>query len=456
VRLCQLGVCAALVGGLWIFLGSAMNAPLSSLFLSVTSVLAGPQWLAWRVCYPLGLRRVGRAFLFVAPGDYPGRRERRLRLFDVAFGKPLEPAPPTVDDQSKLVPLDGWTACAAVLEAERRGQSAEASGLTQGLLAVPLAKLLPHAVRRQGIELVSEAAASRRDWPELARRASLGRGRSAPLFRLLARAHLVRDVPPALLWCAWVLAPARVSRRHAVQEALAAQKRPPGEAPRRPAAPRGRPHRAHLDLLQRAARGEETTLASVLAVARTWSPALSPAEEASFRARGLVLGSRQSAESFRDLRENVLEDLTAIARGARGDWPSRRPRGLAAELRDRLYDETLTAVEKISRTRCEPDAVNLQYPLEEWRLWLRFRTATEAVHRRFGDDALRAVWYNGARLAAWNWPCRLLEMHGDNAAWACHVMFRWTVEVAERCEDEEAATVNRRNAGTARQRIAAA
>jgi hypothetical protein len=196
----------------------------------------------------------------------------------------------------------------------------------------------------------------------------------------------------------------------------------------------------------------------VLAVAHRWEEPLSPAGEARFRARGLELGSTRAPETFATLRRSIIAELTLVARIAHGTWHAgdEGETAIAAELYARLADETFERIESIARRRRYKKLDDLGTPLDEWRLWILFREATEKLAARFGDEELKTAWYGGAQLAAWNWPCHLLERYGDKAAWACHVMFRWTTEMAERCGDEEAATVNRRNALTAQQRIRAA
>lgn len=408
-------------------------------------------WLAWRVCYPLGLRRTGWLLLWLTPQRSTLEAAGRRRLLAVALGEPLRTAA-----RKKVLPVNGWTACAAVVEAERNENLQEASAWVDGLLALPLDRALSRGVRRYGIEVIAGAACRREDWREVARRASLGRGRGVRFLRLVSRAHLKGDVPRGLLWSAWAMAPRRTSSYRTLLAALQAQRsaKPTSVAASGDSAPG--PWRRHLDLLERGARGEEIALAALIDAAGAWDAAVSPAGTARFTARGLELGSTRSRETFETLRESILLDLAALARGARGVWPSAAVSGVAAELRERLRDQTFGAVERIAQTRRIKRLDQLGDPLDEWRLWLRFRAAAESLAARFGEQALRTAWYGGAQLAAWNWPCHLLERHGERAAWACHVMFRWTVEMAERCEDAEAARVNRKNVLVAQQRMHAA
>ena len=69
----------------------------------------------------------------------------------------------------------------------------------------------------------------------------------------------------------------------------------------------------------------------------------------------------------------------------------------------------------------------------------------DRVERHLGLAGLQTAWYNGLRLAAWNWPCRLGERHGIDMVWACYLQHRWVAELAARVGDEDAATTNRAN-----------
>jgi hypothetical protein len=425
-----------------------ITVPLWFLLLSCLWLATmGLHWIAWGVCYPWRLWRAGRAVLWLAPHTYKNHEVGRLALWSAARGESVATGA-----------IDGWMACAAVLEAERSRRFDEARALVDALLAVSLGEVLPSSVRVRGIVPIAQAAADRGDWPEALRRASLGRGRAARFLRLAARAHVVGDVRSSWLWAAWGLAPARVERYAMLRTALQAQLPTTRPAVPTPVAAADGPWTCHVRGLGRAASGDEMSLADVIALARLWEAPLAPAGEALFRARSLELGSMRSQETFRTLQASLATELAVMARGARGVWPAEldgEP-AMVLDLYGRLADESFEAVDVLARTRRHKKLEDLGPPLDEWRRWSRFRAAVEALAIRFGEDELKTAWYGGAQLAAWNWPCHLLEKYGEKAAWACHVMFRWTTEMAERCGDDEAATVNRRNAQTARQRIRAA
>jgi hypothetical protein len=438
------------VTGAWAF-GLAMvpfTVPGGLAFVSCLWVGTwGLHWLAWCVCHPFGLWRVGRAVLWLAPHLRRNHEVGRMALWSAVRGWSFSAAA-----------VDGWIACAAVMEAERARRFADAAALVDALLAVSLREVLPSSVRVRAIPVIAQAAADRGDWSEALRRASLGRGRAARVVRLAARAHVVGDVRPAPLWAAWAMAPGRIRRYAMLRSALLPRPHEPRvNPPVRPDALDG-PWTWHVRLLGRAAAGDEVALSDVIALARLWDGPLAPAGEALFRARGLELGSTRAQETFGTLRTTVTAELAVMARAARGAWPKDLDgeADMVLDLHARLGDESFEAVSAIARTRRYKRLEDLGSPLEEWYRWVRFRAALDALATRFGEDELKTAWYGGAQLAAWNWPCHLLEKYGEKAAWACHVMFRWTTEVAERCGDEEAATVNRRNAQTARQRILAA
>lgn len=426
-------------------IATATGSPGIGAAAALWGVTVGGHFTAWRICRPLRLRFLGRLFLRLGPHSTAGKMHGRLLVYDAAFGH---------GKLSLVAQADPWSTCASALYAEQAGNPREASRWIDGLLAVPLGPSLPGSLRRHGGELLAEAAAARGDWAETARRASFGRGRGARFWRLVARAHLQGDVSPAVLCCAFLLAPQRKSRRRWLEAALARPRQGPAE-PFGPVDGRGGPWKRHLQRLQEAAQGKQPSLPAVLEVARLWDEALAPAGAAQFQARGLELGNARPAQTFSRLRDEIVADLTTLARGTRGSWPEGPRHGLVAELYLRLHDEGAEAIDAIARTRRADKRGDLGYALDEWRLWLRFRAATEELASRFGESALRNAWYGGAQLAAWNWPCHLLDLHGKKSAWACHVMFRWATEIAERCGDDEAARVNRKNSAVALQQASA-
>jgi hypothetical protein len=404
-------------------------------------------WLAWRVCQPLRLRRLGTAALWLAPHRVPRQSVGRRLVFSTSLGRPI-PARATNRFDEWPLPLNAWLVCAAVLEAEHAGNEREAAAQVDGLLATPIEGSLGSSVRRVGIELITHAAARRRDWREAARRASLGRGRGPRFLRLVARSHIVGDVHPALLSLAWILAPSRIRNWALLRGAL-------GPSVRRvtPPLPEGPPWRRHVDLLERAASGEPVELATVVEVSRSWDALLSGVEQARFRARALELGSARSQETFERLRAGVLDDLLSVAASARGAWPGTpKAGGLPFHIYSQLNTEAYDAVDAVARTRRQ-GKVQLDPLRDEWRLWVRFRAALHRLADRFGEDVLRSTWYGGAQNAAWNWPCQVLRVYGAQGAWLSHIMFQWTTEMAKRCRDEEATRVNEKNIQIARQQI---
>ena len=426
-------------------------------FFSAWLVALAPHWTAWRVCQPLGLRGAGVFFVtFVARG--PLVREGRRRLFEWSLrGGPARDAlaeelPATLRRstraESELLPADGWTTCAAALRAESAGDVAHADRLARGLTELPTRPRLPRVVARVGFELLAFAALRRGDMPAVLQRASLGRGRGCRFLRLLARARVVGDVPAPWLWIAWALAPRRRHTLAAVRDALrsSAPGREWAEA-REARSPWG----FHLRTLERAAGGERIERARVMRLARLWDGPLGAEGQARLRARALELGVLDPETAARMVYTDVLEDLDALAAVAVGAWPQDdvEPEGLSglmlAEAENRLYGSLEPWVEPYR----DGVATKVHYPLAEWDRWLAFRAAIDRLEEALGEEALATSWYGGLRLAAWNWPCRVLNLHQQKAAWICHVMFEWTASLAERIGDEEAASVNRENAAAA-------
>jgi hypothetical protein len=428
-------------------------------FLLAPLVFAfGPPWVLWRVCLPRGWRRAGRAVQYLC---WTGRYARagRRRLFE--WGLPgaqreaVHDALPVTFPSRKdagIVPADGWTACAVTLRAEAEGAPERAERLLRGVLDLPARVRLPRAVEHVGFEQLALRALARGDWPSVLARAGAGRGRGCRFLRLLARARVVGDVPARWLWLAWLLAPARRRHRAWVKDALAA----PPPLPR-PAAVVDRgatAWSAHLLLLDAATRGDRIERAAVLDLAGRWDGLLDGPARAGLMARGLELGLASPPAAADAVGGGVRADLEALAAVAEGPWPSEWPGcedGLAADVfgaaEDRLYQDVEEWVEGYRGG----EGADIGFPLVEWDRWLRLRTALERLEEALGEEALATAWHGGLRQAAWNWPCRLLERHGIHGAWACRVMFEWTVALADRFGDEEAAAVNRRNAVAALQ-----
>jgi hypothetical protein len=438
--------------GVWCVVLSVFGPPGPGTALAAAYLgTAFPHHLAWRVCHPLRLVRTGHALLWLAPHWRARRRRGALIVHDTSLGRPLSAALPAKQAAAPL--LDAWTVCGAVLAAEHAGSPREAAALVDGLMGTFPGRCLGHGVRGRGVDLMASAAAERGDWPEVARRASLGRGGGPRFLRLVARAHLVGDVSRTMLRLAWVLSPGRFRRRHLLAAALGAA---PLHTPRS-AADDTRPWSAHLEALDRAARGEPIELRRLAEIARGWDAVLGGEEEARFRARALALGSTRSAETLDRLRESLVADLVSASASASGAWPAAEGDGrLASALRERLVDQVYEVLSRHSHNGNSKAKADIGAPLDEWREWLQLRGALDRLGDRFGEEALRGAWYGGAQLVAWNWPCRLLDVHGDRGAWACHMMFQWTAETARRCHDKEAARVNEKNTAVALQRVAAA
>jgi hypothetical protein len=409
--------------------------------IAAWAVAVGPQWAAWRICQPLGLRRLGVLLVASAPRG-PVARAGRRRLFEWSLGEGKEA-------DTALVTADAWTTCAAALRAEARGDTRLADRLARGLAHLPASPRTPPLVARVGFELLAFAAFRRDDWPAVLQRASLGRGRGCRFLRLLARTHLCRDVPPAWLWLAWLAAPRPRRMRAAVKTALAptVDRGAPVAA-----APALSPWSFHVRTLDRAAAGERIERRTLLHLARVWDGPLGAGGLARLRARALELGVVDPETAVQAVRTELLADLEALASVAVGPWP---PGGsalsgsvsgaLLGEAEERLHADLEPWIEPYRHKQ----EVEIRYPLAEWERWLTFQEDIGRVEEALGEDALATCWHAGVRLAAWNWPCRILDLHQERAAWICHAMFERTVELAERVGDEEAARVNRSNAATA-------
>jgi hypothetical protein len=321
--------------------------------------------------------------------------------------------------------------------------------LARGLTNLPAKPRLPHLVARVGFDLLAFAAYRRRDWPAVLQRASLGRGRGCRFLRLLARAHLRGDVPAAWLWLAWSVAPRRLRMWAAVKAALAPTT---DRGVSRDAPPAHSPWGFHVRSLNRVANGERIERRFLLHLARLWDGPLDAGGLARLRARALELGVVDPETAVQAVRTELLEDLDALASVAVGQWPPGSSAlsgsvstAMLGEAEGRLHGD----LEPWTKPYRGQQEVEIRYPLAEWERWLTFQEDIGRIEEALGEDTLATCWYGGVRLAAWNWPCRLLDLHQERAAWICHVMFQRTVELAERVGDEEAARVNRANAATA-------
>ena len=454
-----IGVVRIVAGLVGVFLLNAMIGPGWPQFLfCLWLVVLMPHWAVWRICQPLALRRTGLVLLAFVWGGSEAREGRR-RLFEWSLGgggggeEGLEDgAPLTIRGlayrEARLVPADGWTTCAAALKADALEDVAHADRLVGGLTALPPGARVPRTVARLGYESLALAALRRDDWPSVLRRASLGRGRGCRFLRLLARTRLVGDVPPAWLWLAWLMAPHRWRTFGLMRDALDPGLEPSPAASRPPASS---PWALHLRLLDRAARGETIERAQVLQLAESWDGPLGRKNLARLRARALELGVLDPEAACHAVHAAVLADLEVLAAVGEGAWPQERarPNGLSGLLvagaENRLYAD----LEPWVAPYRNGGKADIKYPLAEWERWIAFRAALDRLQEALGEEAVVTSWYGGLRLAAWNWPCRLLDAHQERAAWACQVMFEWTAALAERIGDEEAAGTNHKNAGIA-------
>ena len=443
-----------------IFLAAPLGGGGRGALLAALLVLAFPHWAAWRICQPLGLRAAGLGLLYLVWAP-PVSREGRRQLF--AWSLPGKELPngalrPNIRwstlPKEKVVPATAWTACGAALRAEVEGEAAQADRLVRGLLDLPARPRLPATVARLGLERLAFAALRRRDWPAVMSRASCGRGRGCRFLRLLARARLRGDVAAPWLWFAWLCAPQRMQTLPFLRETLAAGRSRPRPLPA-PADPS--PWATHVRLLDAGARGARVERADVLALAARWDAPLDPGACARLTARALELGVADPAAAAGAVRAGVLADLESLAAAAEGSWPEELgddswdglPGLLYASAEDRLHDE----LDEWVRAYRNGEPTSMSEPLVEWDRWLAFRSVVERLEEAFGGGAVASAWYGGLRLAAWNWPCRVLEAHQAAGAWIAHVMFGWTVAMAERFDDEEAASVNRRNVAAAASKL---
>jgi hypothetical protein len=405
----------------------------------------GPAWASWRIARPLGLPRLSR-FLF---WWYPlaGRSDRRgyARLVAAALRRPMP------RDEKDKGGAGAWSTCAAALQAERVGDVERAERLVSGLARLPKQASFPRGARMFGIEALCQAAADRKDWEAVRRRAALGRGRAVRLLSLLATARTTGLVSPLRLWSAWLLAP---SRRHSVILVRAALRAEPPRVTgptllREPLARREGPFGLHMALLAESALGRPVPAQDLGRLVREWETRLGALDEARLRARGLELGARGASAAATSIRRSVLDQLDALAAAAPQPLPPTDGPAIAGELAQRSRDRLYRALEPFL-ARSRQDFKDLASPLREWEDWLRFRDAAEAIESRLGTEGLRTAWQSGLRTTAWNWPCKLLSAHDRHGAWASLVMFSWVAAVGEKLGDAEAASVNRKNVDVAR------
>ncbi len=411
-------------------------------------LIFAPGWLLWRVAVPMGGWRLSLALLYFVHGKK--ERESTRPFLDVHCGRPL------LNSTAKPLTVSAWTLGAWVLGAERENDLPRAERLFRGLAALPQSAKLSPTFLKVGMEILCWRAAERCDWKAVAQRAARGRGRGVRLLRLLARAQLeaAGDWPRLIL--AWALAPSRARSYRYLRAALAlrasstrTRERP---EPRRPAAGEP-PFFIHTRLLADAAGGREVRMAAVARLAKAWEGEFSRDREAHFRARGLELGARNATGVFEGLRGLVLSELESIATTTEGSITRLHGGELADELARRLVNRQFESVRRFTVAFPNTGGATRDFrsPLEEWEEWLRFREAVERLEALAGREALQTAWHDGVQFAAWNWPYELEKAQGQRATWACHVMYVWVAELAEKVGDEEAARVNRNNAKITRE-----
>jgi hypothetical protein len=210
------------------------------------------------------------------------------------------------------------------------------------------------------------------------------------------------------------------------------------------------PFGLHLSLLERAAAGEPIPRQVVARLAAVWDRALGTDARARLHARALELGVIDAAAAATGAIESVGRDLRRLAAVAHGRWPATIDSGLAAQLRRETDEDLYRDLEPyLAPYRHNGPTIEIGYPLDEWERWLAFRSLLDRLVEANGREVIATAWYQGVRGAAWNWPCKLLEIHQARAAWACVVMFQWAADLGEAAQDEEAVRVNRSNVDVA-------
>jgi hypothetical protein len=433
--------------GIWA--AGSLSAFASLLFGVVAPVwcfLFGPSWLAWRVLHPLGRGRL-RALVRAACWLSPLARARDLPsigiFLDVAAGRPFPAA--------GVVPVDAWTALAAVAQADRQRSAARAERIIDGLAHLPDGSRFPWLARVHGVDALVADAIRRGDGAAAARVARIGRGPLALLLATVANRRAGQPVPAAVCWLRWAIAPMRRRTLSLVRAAL----RPPAPVAAIPPPAAPTPVEGarlqHVRLLAAAAREERVTLAEVFALAGSWQGELDDAALAHLRARALELGARDGEARARALRDTVLGELVELAQRATGDPPaslraaSPFVRELAGRIRERLVERAQAAVAPLNpRTLGSPPAA-----LDAWERWLVLRAALDDVELHAGLPGLAPLWYGGVRDAVWGSSSALLAEPRGRSAWAAHMMFAWVADRAEVLGDFPTTLANRENARSA-------
>lgn len=435
-----------------------------SIILPLIVVRCGPPWLAWRLLrhlrHPLPARcafwltpgerkpaLIGFARLIVASmgkdpffsGEPPSALKKKLRVFFM-LGEPGSPGD-----------LDAWAVAARALHAEISGDPEKAARYLGFYDLFARRAQVPRFVRIFAFEQLALHAARREDWSAVARRAAFGSGRGMPLLRLLARAHLSGNVNRVLLLFCWIISPCRVAtypylrsvlRRQGVTAAQTVPDMPDESFPV-----------MHLRLLREAAEGRPIPLAQVVDLAVSWQSLLTPESYATYLARGLVAGARDSHGAIDAIPHELLTELEELVSAGTGDlpveildnwedWRETLAGALILRLRNRLFSNVEDFAEQFF-----PDEDEETPPLLQcWERWLAMQDATERLGSLMGVDDLATAWYGGLQINAWNGACRVYNAYGKKSTWVSFAMFTWLVRVADKVGDEEAARVNRDNA----------
>jgi len=356
-----------------------------------------------------------------------------------------------LDEPGSQGDLDAWAVAARALHAEISGDPEKAARYLGFFDLFARRAQVPRLVRIFAFEQLALHAARRKDWNAVARRAAFGSGRSMPLLRLLARAHLSGNVNRVLLVFCWIIAPCRV----ATYPYLRALLLPHGvtAAQAAPDSPEESFSVRHLRLLREAAEGRPIPLTQVVDLAVSWQSILTTESYATYLARGMVVGARDSQGAIDGIPQQLLTELEELASAGTGDlpveilenweaWRETLAGALILRLRNRLFSDVEDFAEQFFHDEEEQAPPLLQC----WERWLAMHDATERLGSLMGVDDLATAWYGGLQINAWNGACRVFNAYGKKSTWVSYAMFTWLVRVADNVGDEEAARVNRNNA----------
>lgn len=418
-----------------------------------------PPWIAWRLARHLQHPLPARAIFWLTPGVKASCLSGFAQFLAASHGHhplPDRSAPPSgwrrwvpiFPAWRWLPPADigPWTPVALALWAERQGDLAAATRYLSALADVFQPQQIPRLVRLYAFETLARRMAKRGDWQTVAQCARLGVGRSYWFFRCLALGHVQDKVVVPWLLTTWLLAPERVSNFPLLKGALFPKKTPEEVPSDDPVAT------VHLRLLQAASIGRPIELLSVLRLAHVWQQRLTRETQAQLLSRGMELGARDIHQTVDLLPGQILAELEELAFVAKGmipeeitanweEWRETLPGDVILRLRDRLFVRLEAAT-----ARFFPDDGSQPPPLVEClEHWLTVSEAAQRLADLMGEDDLVTAWHGGLCGAAWNGACWVLDAYQDKSRWLCYLMFNRVVALAERCDDERAAEVNRRN-----------